>query len=845
MTAVFLLLFSASSFAQQTFVGSGGSGTQNNPYLISSPADLVELSDYANAGGVLIGPPISSNTYGKYFQMTNSINMGNIVNFEPIEIFCGNFDGGGFAIQNLNITPMSPYPREYALFLQTWRATISNLTLDNFSIVDTFANGHSIASFLLYAYDSLTMVNCVAKNCTLHVVSGSACGIFNSATMPTGPGWEPGVIHIDNCHVINTVVEGIAVVGFCSAIGTWSCSCEECPAGFIPKNTITNSSVTNSSLTAHPRTIISTAQYSRVVAFISLSYCTSFSGCCVSNCIISAGDALSGFTGGSSMHNSTLNNCYARAQLYITVNNPWYSGGFDGASGFVATSYDHTYSNCYAACDFTTANNNYTYTASFGCNTGNLSKFTNCYYLNQPPISGFTMSSFISTISNLTGTPLPDPFGVVGKTQPELQDTSMAAYPGAIGSSLNYQQPSMPWRADDSINPINKGYPILWWQQLSTVTTLAATDITNSSATLNGMVSKNGDSIVERGFQYRQAGDSVWTTITLSDTTTNISDSLTGLTIGTSYEFKAYVVAYNLYNIATYGTRTVTKYGDTLTFTTGESAVVITLEASDITYKSATLNGMVIENDEPVVERGFQWRKTEDSVWITLTVSDITDTIFSSLTALTPNTSYEFKAYITTHDTTKYGDTLTFTTLEEVPSEVITLDAADITETTVVLHGEVIENDEPVLERGFEWRQLDADNWKTVLAMGAGNISYSLTNLTPNTEYEFVAYIRTPIVKYGEILAFTTLDDVNIREHSSRSGVTLFPNPTTGKLTIRNEKSGMSSEIEVFDVVGRKLLSHTPLTSHSSPLIEIDISHLAAGMYFLKIDGKFLKVVKQ
>ncbi|MCL2131723.1 MAG: leucine-rich repeat protein [Lentimicrobiaceae bacterium] len=73
----------------------------------------------------------------------------------------------------------------------------------------------------------------------------------------------------------------------------------------------------------------------------------------------------------------------------------------------------------------------------------------------------------------------------------------------------------------------------------------------------------------------------------------------------------------------------------------------------------------------------------------------------------------------------------------------------------------------------------------------------------------------------------------------------IYPNPTTGKITIRNEESGMSSEIEVFDVVGRKLLSYTPLTSHSSPLIEIDISHLANGLYFLKIDNKMVKVVKQ
>jgi len=82
---------------------------------------------------------------------------------------------------------------------------------------------------------------------------------------------------------------------------------------------------------------------------------------------------------------------------------------------------------------------------------------------------------------------------------------------------------------------------------------------------------------------------------------------------------------------------------------------------------------------------------------------------------------------------------------------------------------------------------------------------------------------------------------VTITNHELR----IYPNPTNGKLTIRYEESEMSSEIEVFDVVGRKLLSYTPLSSHSSPLIEIDISHLSAGLYFLKVDGKTVKVVKQ
>ncbi|MCL2131940.1 MAG: T9SS type A sorting domain-containing protein [Lentimicrobiaceae bacterium] len=98
----------------------------------------------------------------------------------------------------------------------------------------------------------------------------------------------------------------------------------------------------------------------------------------------------------------------------------------------------------------------------------------------------------------------------------------------------------------------------------------------------------------------------------------------------------------------------------------------------------------------------------------------------------------------------------------------------------------------------------------------------------------------------SDLTQWEKVDEVGISNYElGIMNYLVYPNPTTRKLTIRNEKSGMSSEIEIFDVVGRKLLSHSPLTSDSSPLIEIDISHLSAGLYFLKVDGKTVKVVKQ
>jgi hypothetical protein len=92
--------------------------------------------------------------------------------------------------------------------------------------------------------------------------------------------------------------------------------------------------------------------------------------------------------------------------------------------------------------------------------------------------------------------------------------------------------------------------------------------------------------------------------------------------------------------------------------------------------------------------------------------------------------------------------------------------------------------------------------------------------------------------------------------------ILVYPNPTTGELRIekgerrmekgegrrekgerRREKGeGRMENIDIFDVYGRKMSHYSLLTTHYS--IEIDISHLPAGIYFLKIDEKVIKVVK-
>jgi agmatine/peptidylarginine deiminase len=72
---------------------------------------------------------------------------------------------------------------------------------------------------------------------------------------------------------------------------------------------------------------------------------------------------------------------------------------------------------------------------------------------------------------------------------------------------------------------------------------------------------------------------------------------------------------------------------------------------------------------------------------------------------------------------------------------------------------------------------------------------------------------------------------VGINEMSV-SDVTIYPNPTTGELTIESGKSEIEN-VEIFDIVGKKQLSYHFISSSSHH--NINISHLNNGVYFAKI----------
>ena len=93
----------------------------------------------------------------------------------------------------------------------------------------------------------------------------------------------------------------------------------------------------------------------------------------------------------------------------------------------------------------------------------------------------------------------------------------------------------------------------------------------------------------------------------------------------------------------------------------------------------------------------------------------------------------------------------------------------------------------------------------------------------------------------GWTLSYDT-DVVGIPDFEDNKKIKFFPNPTSGKLQVTSYKLQENTSVEIFDIVGCKVGTWHAASLQSE--IVLDISHLANGLYFLKIDGKMFKVIK-
>jgi len=133
-------------------------------------------------------------------------------------------------------------------------------------------------------------------------------------------------------------------------------------------------------------------------------------------------------------------------------------------------------------------------------------------------------------------------------------------------------------------------------------------------------------------------------------------------------------------------------------------------------------------------------------------------------------------------------------------------------------------------------------NVSGVSASISGNIlTIAHDNFKGETAYTVTIPAGT-INEYSEAISwkFKTKKEVNIPLYSENN-IKIYPNPTTGKLQVTSNELRENVIIEIFDVVGKLQKAESRKQNGE---ITIDISHLANGMYFLKIDEKVFKIIK-
>ena len=259
---------------------------------------------------------------------------------------------------------------------------------------------------------------------------------------------------------------------------------------------------------------------------------------------------------------------------------------------------------------------------------------------------------------------------------------------------------------------------------------------------------------------------------------------------------------------------------------------VVTFAASTLTSHSAKLSGAYNNPGQvTIIAKGFAWREASSNTYTYENVESTSSSFTYTLTNLNPATDYTYKAFVIFNNDTAYGNTVTFSTLEDVEPC-----AAPSNLHTTVVEDQLIsiawDANAAVSNWGIRYRVANGQ-WNNA---SSTNNSYTITGLIPNTLYEIQVQAECDNDLLSEWSAITvTTSGVGITNHLENS-ITLFPNPAKEYINVEcrmmNEEYTVT-DIQLYDVYG-KAVRTVEGTNNNSPL-RINVSGLADGMYFVRV----------
>jgi hypothetical protein len=134
---------------------------------------------------------------------------------------------------------------------------------------------------------------------------------------------------------------------------------------------------------------------------------------------------------------------------------------------------------------------------------------------------------------------------------------------------------------------------------------------------------------------------------------------------------------------------------------------------------------------------------------------------------------------------------------------------------------------------------LQTQNFYTTASNWNGGAGWDFTNIWKMSAC-------SNIQGYLPVFIWQTNCDVGIVETGRAPSLRqVFPNPTSGILMISDKCLMINNgDVEIYDVYGRSVETRRAASLQSDAVI-LDISHLPAGIYFLRVDNRMAKVVKR
>ena len=241
--ALCFTLLPTAAFAAETPSFGGGTGTLEDPWLITSQEDLIALAEFLNSGNAETFDTETAgigNCYGYYFKQTADIDLAG-VSWEPIGYsgsyyFAGNYDGDGHSIKNA-ISTGKVDPDGFAtagIFGWVAFGSVKNLHVKNANFLAIGQNNYSYVGGIAGVCYGSSIKNCLVvnsslesrrnnnNNCAGSIVGYSTGGTFEKCaaennqvkTMAYGggfvgevdDGYGAGNSTFTNCYVANCTV---------------------------------------------------------------------------------------------------------------------------------------------------------------------------------------------------------------------------------------------------------------------------------------------------------------------------------------------------------------------------------------------------------------------------------------------------------------------------------------------------------------------------------------------------------------------------------------------------------------------------------------------------------------